>query len=123
MRINEMYGVPICDLCGYPVKDRVDMHHAIVMKRHAQGWKRNLRGLIDVPMNISVLHRIPCHLHAHGGSGWLLIAAQIVRYGWNNIDEWVEGLPFKVAFLEWHRGIMNDYEASETVEEKLPWML
>ena len=124
MRTHYVYGVPVCDICGLPIYDKPAMHHTIVMKRHVQGWKKNLRGLIDVPMNICVLHNYPCHLGpAHGAGGRLLIAAQIVRYGWNNIDEWVEGLPFKVAFLEWHRGIVDDYEASEIVREELPWIL
>jgi len=133
LRTDPSYGAPVCDICGKPVWDRPDLHHAIVMKRHVQGWPKKRRGLIDVPMNICVLHRFPCHQSAHGRNYRLLVAVQIVRYGWAAIDEWVRGLPFQCSYwddrralitdMEWHRGFVDDQEAIEIVEVELPWIL
>jgi hypothetical protein len=126
---------PVCDVCGRLIQRDLAVHHTIIARRHAQGWPKEQRGLIDHEYNLCILHNYHCHLKAaHGWLGLALVAVQIVRYGWGTIDEWVNGLPpieeiggaeigglpFKVPFM-WHRGL-TEAEALALVKEKVPWI-
>lgn len=104
---------PRCAVCGKPVSNP-DMHEAIVPKRAAMGWPKSKRGLINHRYNcLLVCSGTGCHLQAHACPE-RMVAMLILMYGWDNINEWVETLPFKVRFV-WHRGILNEEEANATL--------
>lgn len=107
-----------CALCGKSgTEARLDQHHLLIARRVAMGWKKEKRGLIDHHYNLVTLCNWPCHLLvAHGWKHRVLVARQIVQYGYETLSEWVESLPFKVPF-HWNMGLESDEEARKLLEE------
>ena len=108
----------LCDICGEPMRV-CDMHESIVRRGVAQGWPLKRRSDIFVPENCHLLHP-KCHSDAHANPE-LMVAIQMLRYGREKIQEWIDSLPFRATFY-WDRGLgMRD--AYELVEAHTPWIL
>lgn len=110
-----------CDVCGVTVEPAghgVDMHESIVSKQQVRGWRKELRGLINVEDNCHLVHHGDCHDNA---SPRLMAAIQIVRYGKPRIQRWIDGLPFKIKY-HWDRGL-TEKAARDLVEVFAPWIL
>lgn len=107
---------PLCDVCGRPLLQSCDFHHAIVRRGIVRKAWPDI--LLDHEINICLVHR-GCHKKAHADPD-LLAAIQIVRYGWHTIDQWIASLPFKAPY-QWHRGL-DERVAKLTVERRAPWI-
>lgn len=110
---------PLCDVCGEPLGSGVaDMHESVVPRRIAMGWDNS--GVIMYEYNCHLVHHVECHQLAHANP-IKMVAIQIVRYGWHEIQEWIDTLPFVVEY-SWHRGL-TDEAAYREVHDKAPWIL
>ena len=115
----DVCGGPLAlDVCGGFLAFGVDMHESIVSKQQVRGWKKELRGLINVEENCHLVHHGDCH---DDTSPRLMVAIQIVRYGKARIQTWVDRLPFKVKYY-WDRGL-TEASARYVVEVFAPWIL
>ena len=112
-RMNWEAGSPLCAMCNKPAGESFALHHAIVSRKVAMGWAKKLRGLIHHRYNVLVVHQRKCHLQAHA-SPKLCVAILVMMYGWQEIEDWVNALPWKVPF-SWHRGLTKE-EAEEMVD-------
>lgn len=101
-----------CVLCGGRCVDR---HHLLIARRVVMGWKRRCRKLADHEYNLINLCRL-CHKEAHGWKHRYLVARQIVRYGYEHLQNWVGTLPFKIPF-HWDMGITSDKEAQRLINQ------
>lgn len=112
---------PLCDICGRPVRvNNADMHHGVIRKGTVRGWEIEKKELLNDPLDLLIVHRTPCHKQAHARPV-LCVAIQIVRYGWQRLDDWVYILPFRVAY-EWHRGL-DEQAARQLVKKEALWIL
>jgi len=104
---------PFCDVCGHKLGHGPHMHESIVPKRAAMGWPKGKRGLINHRYNCHLLCCERCHQWAHAHPR-RMVAIQIARYGYDEVQKWIDSLEFKVPYA-WHRGL-DEAEAGRLAE-------
>lgn len=111
LKASLLDALPFCDVCGNRLREP-DMHESIVTKQAARGWSKKKRKLIN--------HRFNCHLVCNSCHTWAhahpkeMVAIQISRHGYDEIQEWIDSLEFRVPF-SWHRGL-DQVEADRMAE-------